>query len=129
MGHKDPDIPIGMQKVYQRLESWRATRQRGRIPEALWAAAAEVAREHGVNRTSKALRLEFNKLKRLAGMGKAKNAAKLAPQFVELVAATAVGDSECVIELEGKHGKMRIHWKGITASDVAQLSRLLLEQA
>jgi hypothetical protein len=34
------------------------------IPEGLWAAA-EAAREHGVFRTAKALRLEYGKLKRM----------------------------------------------------------------
>ncbi len=39
--------------------------RRGRdpIPKRLWAAAAAVAREHGINPTSKALHLEFKGLK------------------------------------------------------------------
>src|SRR2546430_14642991 len=37
--------------------------------------------------------------------------------------------SECVIELEGRHGKMRIQWRGMTAADLAQLSRMIIEQA
>ena len=53
-------------------------------------------------------------------------ATKGTPQFVELMTAAPAGGSECVIELEGKHGKMRIHWKGITASDLAELSRILV---
>jgi hypothetical protein len=36
------------------------------IPEKLWASAAQVARERGVFRTSKILRLEYGKLKRMA---------------------------------------------------------------
>ena len=126
------EIPMEMQKVYERLESWRKGRRgRSRIPEPLWAAAAAVAREHGVNRTSKVLSLEFNKLKRLSAAGKANKTRATLPalRFVELVAAAGVGVSECVIEVEGRHGTMRIHWKGITASDVAQLSRLLMEPA
>ena len=131
MRHKNPpDIPIGMLKVLQRLESWRKTRRgRAPIPGLLWAAAGAVAREHGIFRTSKVLRLEFNKLKELAASRKARKiTARSRPQFVELVTAPPVGVSECVIELEGHHGKLRIHWKGITAIDVAQLSRLFLEQ-
>lgn len=34
------------------------------IPEPLWAAAVELAREHGILHTAKALRLEYGKLKR-----------------------------------------------------------------
>lgn len=124
------DIPIGMEKVYRRLEHWRRKRRgRSPIPKPLWAAAAAVAREHGINRTSKVLHLEFNKLKELAeSTGARKRATKATPQFVELMTSPA-GVSECVIELEGRHGKMRIQWKGITASDLAQLSRILWEQA
>ena len=34
---------------------------------------------------------------------------------------------ECVIELQGRRGKMRIHWKGTTAPDLGGLSRALWE--
>jgi hypothetical protein len=49
--------------------------------------------------------------------------------FVELVAPQTGGLSECLIELEGPHGKMRIQWKGTTAPDLAGLSRALWERA
>ena len=79
-------IPIGMRKVYRRLERWRRTR-RGRtpIPKPLWVAAATVAREHGVFRTSKVLHLEFNKLKEFVQSAKPRKRTTTAPpQFVEL---------------------------------------------
>jgi hypothetical protein len=47
-------------------------------------------------------------------------------QFLELMSSPTV--SECVIELEGRRGKMRIQWKGMTASDLAQVSRMIMEQ-
>jgi len=58
------EIPNNMRKVYQRFQRWRRSHT-GRlpIPEPLWAAAAELAREHGVFPTAKALRLEYGKLK------------------------------------------------------------------
>ena len=40
-----------------------------------------------------------------------------------------LGLAECVIELEGPRGKMRIQWKGTTALDLAGLSRSLWESA
>jgi hypothetical protein len=130
--HNHSDIPIVMERVYRRLEHWRRKR-RGRsspIPKPLWAAAAAVAREHGINRTSKVLNLEFNKLKELAGStGARKRRKRPTPQFMELMTAAPAGFSECVIEFEERHGKVRIQWKGITASDVAELSRMLWEQA
>jgi hypothetical protein len=118
-----------MEKIYRRLERWRKIR-RGRepIPKRLWATAAAVAREHGINPTSKALHLEFKKLKQYVESGKpTKRTPPPTPQFVELMASPTV--SECVIELEGRRSKMRIHWKGMTASDVAEFSRMILEQA
>jgi hypothetical protein len=52
------------------------------------------------------------------------------PTFVELVAPpAAAGLPDCTIELEGGHGKLRIHWRGATAADLAQLSRALWEVA
>jgi len=49
------EIPIGMRRVCRRFERWRKGHQaRLPIPEALWAAAAEAAREHGVFRAAKA---------------------------------------------------------------------------
>jgi len=49
--------------------------------------------------------------------------------FVELMAPQAAGLSECLIELEGPRGRMRIQWKGTTAPDLAGLSRALWEPA
>lgn len=126
-----PEIPVGMERIYRRFERWRMS-HRGRlpIPAPLWAAAAEVAREHGLFRTAKTLRLEHNKLKRM--VASAKPAVRRTPAragFLELVAPRAASPTECVIELEGPHGKMRIEWKGTAAPDLAGLSRTLWESA
>ena len=51
------------------------------------------------------------------------------PAFVEMMVPQAVGVSECTIELEGRNGKLRIHWKGAAAADLAGLSRALWEAA
>src|SRR5450755_3386270 len=108
MTHKTvPDVPDGMQKIYRRFERWRSAHQ-GRlpIPEALWASAAAVSREHGVFRTAKILRLEYGKLKRMAESDAPARRALAPPaEFLELVAPQGVpsgpGFSECLIELEG----------------------------
>ena len=127
-----PEIPVGMEKIYRRFERWRKS-HRGRlpIPAPLWAAAAEVAREHGLFRTAKTLRLEHNKLKRM--VASAKPAVRRAPEppagFLELVAPRTASPTECVIELEGPRGRMRIEWKGTAAPDLAGLSRTLWESA
>ena len=135
-----PEVPVGMQRIYRRFERWRKS-HRGRlpIPEALWAAVAELAREHGVFRTfrtAKTLRLEHSKLKGMVKVKSTKPAVRRAPtppaaDFLELVAPlpSVPGLTECVIELEGPRGKVRIQWKGSTAPDLAGLSRSLWESA
>ena len=126
---KQPDIPIGMEKARGRFERWRSSHTgRKPIPESLWTVAAEVARAHGIFRTSKVLRLEFNKLKRRVRSSGRKARVTMAPAFVELVAPESAGLSECLIELEGPRGKMRIQWKGMTPPDLAGLSRTLWER-
>jgi hypothetical protein len=126
MAAMDREVPIAMRSVYRRLEDWRRTRTgRERIPEALWAAAGELAREHGVNQVSRVLRLEFNHLKRMAARI-TPNGRGPTPAFVELIAPQTAGAPQCVIELEGQRGKVRIEWKG-TATELAAFSRALWE--
>ena len=125
------EIPIGMRRICRRFERWRKGHQsRLPIPEALWAAAADAAREHGVFRAAKALHLEYGKLKRMAETSPASVRSTVAPAtFLELMPPQTVGLVECLIELEGPRGKMRIQWKGATAPDLAGLSRVLWEPA
>ena len=75
-------------------------------------AAGKLARVHGVFPTAKLLRLEYGKLKRIAeGGAPAVRAVSPPATFLELVPSQAVGLSECVIELEGPRGRMRIHYR------------------
>ena len=118
------EVPAGMQRICRRFERWRRS-HRGRlpIPEGLWASAATVAREHGVFRTAKVLRLEYGKLKRIVESASGSPQPSLAPTaFLELM-PQPVGASDCLIEVEGPGGKMRLQWKGATASDLAGLIR------
>jgi hypothetical protein len=130
-----PELPDGMRRIYRRFERWRSSHQtRLPIPPALWASAGAAAREHGVFRTAKILRLEYAKLKRLAESARpVKRRAASPAEFLELVAPqpapSGPGLSECVIELEGPRGKMRVQWKGVTPPDLAGLSRSLWESA
>jgi len=112
--------------VRSRFEQWRQTRQRkARIPDELWTAAIEVARRDGVNQTAAALHLDGGKLKRLMVASNPVSRKALAPAFVELMASGNSSLPEYTIELEGRNGKLRIHCKGTTASDLADLSRAL----
>jgi len=117
-----PDID----ELRSRFERWRRTRQgKARIPDELWSAAAVLARRDGVNRTAAALHLDGGKLKRQMAAADARPRRAAPPAFVELVASGADGTPEYTIELEGRNGKLRIHLKGATAADLAELSRTL----
>ena len=119
---------LTIDEVRARFEEWRQNRQgKSPIPDELWEAAAELARKDGINRTAAELHLDGGKLKRL--MGAKTTSGKPAPTFVELLAPRAVSIPECTIELEGRRGTVRIQLKGACASDLASLSRALLEAA
>jgi len=119
-----------LKDAQQRFEKWRRS-QSGRrpIPEPLWMLAAELAGQHGVFRTAQALRLDYTKLKQHTSAAAAaeKPASTPAAAFVELMTPGGAPGCECVIEVEGPRGRMRIEWKGATAPDLAGLSRMLWE--
>src|SRR5271165_1598255 len=119
------EMPAALREAQQRFEEWRSS-QPGRrpIPESLWALAAEMGRQHGVFRTAQALRLDSTKL--MKRVRAAAPETKPAPAFVELITSPAAS-CECIIEVEGPRGRMRIEWKGSTAPDLPGLSRVLWE--
>ena len=119
---------LTIDEVRARFEEWRKNRQgKSAIPDELWSAAVQLARKDGVNRTAAELHLDGGKLKRL--VVKKTTTAKPAPAFVELLTPRAISIPECTIELEGRHGTVRIQLKGASASDLAALSRALWEAA
>lgn len=90
---------VGLQR---RFEEWRRLRQRGgRIPEALWSAAVQVAREHGVSRTSQRLRLDYYALKRRL---QALNRESEPVEFVEVTPKALSSSPEVVVELRDDQG-------------------------
>ena len=142
MASEISDIPPNMRKVYRRLRRWRSTHT-GRlpIPDSLWAAAAaELAREHGINPTAKALHLEYGKLKQRAEVAMPAVKRRVAkapadvprrarrtapPTFVELMAPPPGSFAGAVVELEGPRGRMRIELKGVATAELVALSRAL----
>ena len=121
---------LDIDEVRSRFENWRQTRKgKARIPDELWSAAAEVAGRDGVNKTAAALHLDGGKLKRRMMADGSVPDKTMPPAFVEMMVPHAVGVSECTIEMEGRNGKLRIHWKGATAADLAGLSRALWDAA
>jgi len=115
-----------VEEVEAHLEEWRRNRQgRAAIPDELWSAATEVARQDGVSRTATALRLDYAKLKRLVMAADGVEKRTTTPSFMELI-AEAAAVSQCTIELEGRRARLRIELKA-NAADAASFSRSLAE--
>lgn len=124
------EIAAGLSQAQQRFDEWRNSHSGRRpIPEALWTLATELAAEHGVFRTAKVLRLDYNKLKQRtrAAVPAGQSALGTGAAFVELIAPPMAHACECIIEVEGARGRMRVEWKGSTALDLVGLSRVLWE--
>ena len=116
------DLPAAIRRAQWKMEQWRQQRRpRARIPEELWRQAAELACAYGINRTAKALRLDYYSLKkRLPGVSRS---GQRAAEFVEILpGGMPAGQPECVIEVEDPSGaKMRIRLQGGDLPDVAAL--------
>lgn len=123
---------LTIEELRTRFEQWREARQgkgKSRIPDALWSAAVELARRDGVNPTAVALRLDAGKLKKLLIAASPATKQPAPPAFVELLVPDTSSRPEYTIELEGRNGKLRIHCKGTTAGELAELSRALWNMA
>ena len=92
--------------VRQRLERWRARRERGGpMPPELWTAAVALAREHGASHTARALGVSYQTLKdRVAEP--APGGRTGAPGFVEIPGAGLLtGAAPNVVELTDRTGR------------------------
>lgn len=108
--------------LQKRLEAWRKSHKpRSRLPVRLWNAAARVAGQCGLNKTAKALRLDYYDLKKRLEVAAVNHGP--ASSFIELSPAAPSLIPECLIELEARNGtKMRIHLKGMAVPDLNTLS-------
>ena len=125
-GNEGREEGSGIEAVRTQFEDWRSGRARkSPIPDELWSAAINAARQEGVNRTAQQLHLDAGKLKRLlvAADGRGRRAPRK-PRFVELIAPAPASTPECLIEFESASGsKMRIHWKAAIPPDWTNLLR------
>ena len=116
-----PAIPEAILELQRQLDQFRSTQpRRTKLPESLWQAAVELARQYGVYPVAHPLRLDYTGLKkRLGGVPVVRRKATK-PAFVELIAP----QEECVIEFESPGGnKMRVQWKASTPPDWGTLLR------
>src|SRR5687767_6638381 len=115
MPRKQIPTPNDLVELSQKLEQWRSEQTpRSRLPETIWAAAADMAERHGLNRTSKVLRLDYMRLKKHMGSASLPPAKAAAPAFLELLQDPSSSSGEYVVELESACGRMRVSMKGAT---------------
>ena len=130
MKRESTPIPEPIAQLQRQLEQFRSSQPgRTKLPESLWQAAIELAREHGVYPVAHPLRLDYTMLKKRLGGSPTFRRKTTKPAFVELVEAPTQSLPECTIEMEGRRGKLRICVNGAPASYLAALSRELWESA
>ena len=125
MNRVSRSIPGPVAHLQRQLEQFRSTQpSRTRLPESLWQAAVELARQHGVYPVAHPLRLDYTRLKERLGDSPTVRRKATKPAFVELVAASRAQLEEWVIEFESSGGsKMRIQWKATAPPDWTTLLR------
>jgi hypothetical protein len=120
-----PPIPEPIVRLQHQLDQFRSTQpRRTKLPESLWRAAVELARQHGVYSVAHPLRLDYMGLKKRLGGAPSLRRKAAKPAFVELIAPHPETLEGCVIEFESSNGgKMRIQWKASAPPDWVSLLR------
>jgi hypothetical protein len=117
--------PEPIVQLQRQLDQFRSTQpRRTKLPESLWQAAVDLARQHGVHSVAQPLRLDYMGLKKR--LGEPSSHRRKAPRaaFVELITPPPATLEECVIEFESSRGaKMRIQWKASAPPDWTSLLR------
>lgn len=123
-----------VEQVRRRWAEWRGTHAvRSRLPEELWAAAAELVQRDGIDAVARALDVDKPSLRKWTDRlqpqrqprprrSPEKQRADALPTFVELLGSGT--ETSCLVEVESPRGaKLRLEWKGIQASELAELIR------
>ena len=108
---KDCRLPARLEDVRRRFEDWRQShRARSRIPESLWASAVKMADRYGINRTARALRLDYYSLKkRLKPKAVGVSNGEALATFLEVASVPSAVAGECTVELEDAGGSEDAH--------------------
>jgi hypothetical protein len=90
-----------LNQLCHQLDTWRQSQSRARrLPEALWRSAAIVATTQGVGYVARALRLDYNKLKRQVPQAPADSVPLGPPSFVELRPRELLAQASAVCRIE-----------------------------
>ena len=132
MGQEADGVGEDLERLRRRLEEFRSTHAlRSRLPESLWAAAAELAKRHGMYQTARALRLDYAGLKkRIEIHGQARRKRTTAsPSFMEFIAPGAKPVADCTVEVESVQGsKLRLNLQAIATAELVNLIRAFILQ-
>ena len=128
----DHQLQNALNRLEQRLNLWRQCNSAPTpIPSEIWRKAGELASQLGVASVSKALRLDYSRLKKLS-LGELGSARPTAlgpssgrlPTFVELQPIAMDGMGKCVVEVESSRGaRMRIQMESPQCSSLVALIR------
>ena len=115
----------------RRVERWRETRphQHASMPPTLWDAAVAAARQHGLYRTARALRVDYGALKKHLEAAAGAAAARSSTTFVELAPSGPTSPRGCVIEIDGPHGTLRVRLGDLALRDIVAMAHLVWDDA
>jgi hypothetical protein len=118
-------IPEPITNLQRQLDQFRSGQpKRTKLPESLWQAAAELARQYGVYTVAHPLRLDYMALKKRLGESSARQPKTTQSAFIELIAPTEPKLDECIVEFESpSRGKRRIQWRATAPPDWSSLLR------
>jgi hypothetical protein len=116
-----------LSEVQSQFERWRQSRKRGtRIPESLWRAAAEAARERGVSKTAQTLGLDYYALKKRleSPLEVSESEPAGGREFLEIPLFASA--PECVLEMADAQGaRLRVELRGSAAAHCETLAQAL----
>ena len=125
------NIPIALSQARHQLDLWRSQQpnKRVRFPKEFWRQAVALAKEHGLNKTARALNVKYYSLKKHLDQADATASvsSKLKPEFIELLPDTVTpGGVEFMIEwIEDHNAIVRMHIKGAGLSELTALAGVL----
>ena len=110
------------------IARWRETRRHrhAAMPATLWDAAVAAARQHGLYRTARTLRVDYGALKKHLEARAGEAPAFASPTFVQLAPSgpTSLVPGACVIEIDGPRGTLRIRLGGLALGDLVAVAQL-----
>lgn len=119
---KVTELPKDLLRAQRRLLSWRSRQTARRpIPHSLWALAVRLVQRYGLNRTARALKLDYYSLKKRVEQNPGP-VPPAQPAFIELPSAVAVKQCLCAIS-QRAGASMRLQLLGYDAADIEVLAR------